>query len=150
MTHTADDMIEDVGAEPQGLSKDHCSYWSGIPQSRLNEFNRRCIGILCNAFKTGVYNLNINWNKAEFAPRYSVFVLRNADIATFDFSQMSRLVFAAHDECVRICVSPRTFRHLEIMMHQRQRAGDMSRRHPTLENAISDFRRDDMRGLPNG
>jgi hypothetical protein len=126
-------------AEP--FPKDHCSYWWGIPQAGLTEFNRRCIGILAKSFGTGVYNLPINWNKAEFRSNYCLFVLRCHGISTFDFSQMSNLVFAAHDECVRICVSPKTFRHLEIMMSKRQPTGDFNSRHPTLEEAITEFRK---------
>lgn len=124
---------------------DHCSFWSGIPQEGLNDFHRKAIGILVKAFRTGVYNLPINWDRARLGggswPMLAVNI-RTDGIATYDFDRLTRLVIAAHDECVRVEVSPSAPRYLKVSMWPRKgRDGSMMTSHPTIEDAISDFRR---------
>lgn len=120
---------------------DHCSRWSGIPQDSLGDSNRRHIEIMVRAWQTGVYNLPINWRKAEFVSGASIFAIRSS-MATFDFNQMTRLVILAHDYCVRVEVSARTVRYLELMFHDRKPDGiEIWERHPTIEAAIAAVRK---------
>jgi len=62
-------------------------------------------------------------------------------IATFDFDSMTRLVFMAHDRCIRVGVEHGGPRALRICIWQRVREGSMSQRHPTLEQAIEVWRK---------
>lgn len=62
------------------------------------------------------------------------------DLATFDFNQLTRLVFMAHDKCIRVGLNAKRNNIIEIAIHKRQREGGMSERHPTLEQAIEKFR----------
>ena len=121
---------------------DHCSRWSGIPQNKQTDFTRRAIGLLVQGFGTGVYNLPINWKRVDWQYGRGVsFTIRASGWATYDFNQLTRLVIAAHDECIRVEINPHTFRHLKINMWPRAgRDGRMYERHPTIEDAISDFR----------
>lgn len=125
-------------------SSDHCSRWSGIPQAGLTDFHRKAIGILVRSFRTGVYNLPINWERARLSggkwPTLSVNI-RCDGLATWDFDQLTRLVLAAHDECVRVQVAPSSPRYLRISMSPRARSGGMSERHPTIEDAVADYRK---------
>jgi hypothetical protein len=111
---------------------------------QLGEFHRRCCAILSKAFRTGVYNLSIKWEKAEFRsvdhPFMTVTIYAGGGISTWDFDPMTRLVIAAHDECIRIDVEPVAHNYLRIYMHQRQREGGMSSRHPTIEQAVEAYR----------
>jgi hypothetical protein len=62
-------------------------------------------------------------------------------MATQDFNHLTRLVFAAHDHCVRIEVSPKAFRYLDITMHSgRGREGGTMESHPTIEGALEKWR----------
>lgn len=63
------------------------------------------------------------------------------DLATYDFDRLTKLVFMAHDKCYRVSVHPHAFKTLRISVWKRQRVGDMSTRHPTLEQAIESFRK---------
>lgn len=64
-----------------------------------------------------------------------------ADVmATFDFDELTRLVIAAHDECVRVQVSPAGCRRIKLTLHDRKRVGHIFTRHPTLEQAIEALR----------
>lgn len=126
-------------------SPDHCSRWSGIPQEGLNDFHRQAIGILVKAFRTGVYNLPIKWDRARLGggpcPSLTVNVY-SGGLATWDFDHLTRLVIAAHDECIRLEISPSAPRYLKISMWQRNtREGSISQRHPTIEEAIAGYRR---------
>lgn len=120
---------------------DHCSRWSGIPQDKLIDRSRRHIEMIVKAWRTRVYNLPINWQKAEFTPGYTVIAIRSS-MASFDFDQMTRLVILAHDYCVRVKVSARTIGYLELMFHDRRRwPPELPNRHPTIEAAIEAVRK---------
>jgi hypothetical protein len=60
-------------------------------------------------------------------------------IATYDYDQLTRLVFMAHERCVRVEVSPSSPRHLKIAIWKREREGTFSVRHPDLQTAIEKF-----------
>lgn len=126
------------------FSESHCSRWGGIPQDKLTDHNRLHIEVLVVAFRTGVYNLPINWSRVRWNCGISgtEFVFGGCSLATFDFDHLTRLVIKAHDEAVRVEVQPHTFRHLAIRMWSRStREGAMSERHPTIDEAISNFRK---------
>ena len=73
----------------------------------------------------------------EFGDGWCVF--RSGDISTFDFDLATRIVFLAHDMCMRAEIS-RAGLYLRIAIHARKRDGGMSERHPTLEQAVERWR----------
>lgn len=121
---------------------DHCSYWSGIPQGKLTDFNRRAIGLLCKGFNLGPWNIPVSWDRVKWgSERHVEFITSAHGLATWDFNRLTRLVIGAHDECIRIEISPKAFRYLSIEMWPREgRDGCMSKRHPTIEQAITSYR----------
>jgi hypothetical protein len=71
-----------------------------------------------------------------------------SEIATFDFSEMTRIVVLAHDACIRVGFGHATRdaeyegneyeeHYSRLILHKRQREGSMSQRHPTLEDHIA-------------
>ena len=62
------------------------------------------------------------------------------DWATFDFSELTRLVFLAHDRCLRVEMTPARNGKLKIAIGRREREGAQGRRHPTLEKAVEAWR----------
>lgn len=66
-------------------------------------------------------------------------VLYDAELSTFDFSGLTRLVILAHDRCVRASVSTSGFK-LSINIFKRQRSGGISQMHPNIETAIANIR----------
>jgi len=61
-------------------------------------------------------------------------------LSTFDFNELTRLVLMAHRDCIRVSVSPLSFRFLSIEIWQRQGTeGNIYERHPTIEQAIESF-----------
>lgn len=62
-------------------------------------------------------------------------------LSTFDFDYLTRAVIMAHDRCIRFCVDPSGPGMLKVQLHKREgREGRMYERHPTMEQAIEDFR----------
>lgn len=64
------------------------------------------------------------------------------DLATWDASHLTRLVFAAHDACARVSVLPAGF-CLRVSLHLRDvKPGDLPimHGHPTLEDAVARWR----------
>ena len=68
--------------------------------------------------------------------------------ATFDFNDLTRLVFLAHDRCLRASVTPARNGKLKIAIWRREREGAHSRRHPTLEKAVEAWRATEGRQDP--
>ena len=61
-------------------------------------------------------------------------------LSTFDFDALTRLVFMAHDRCVRVEIGQSGPWRLKIMIHKRRRVGDMQERHPTIDDALIRWR----------
>jgi hypothetical protein len=114
----------------------------------LTVFHRRCLALLSKAFRTGIYNLSVNWEKADWDCGHGICIVMRAGngLSTWDFDGMTRLVIGAHDECIRVDVEARSRGYFAIYMHPRRRAGGMSVRHPTIETAVADYRRDEPGG----
>lgn len=105
----------------------------------LTPFQHRAMQLLADAFGTGIYNLPITWRRVEWR-RDWVLININLDLATYDFAEMTRLVFAAHDACIRVQITAWAPRYIKLSLHRRVRDGDMMQRHPTIEDALAMWR----------
>lgn len=66
------------------------------------------------------------------------------EISTFDYDALTRLVLLAHEHCVRAWISASGPKRVRIWIQQRAPSStDISHGHPTIEQAIEKFRRDD-------
>lgn len=66
----------------------------------------------------------------------------HGDLSTFDFDALTRLVFLAHDKCVRVQIVQGGPRCVGIVIWQRaKRDGSMFERHPTIEQAMEVWRK---------
>lgn len=68
-------------------------------------------------------------------------VLFAGDISTFDFNFMTRLVFLSHDWCIRSSIMQGGPGTVKICIWQRVRGGGMTERHPTIEDALIEWRK---------
>ena len=63
------------------------------------------------------------------------------NFATFDYNQLTRAVLMAHDRMIRFSIEPSGPGMLKLVLFKRhKREGSMFERHPTMEQAINDFR----------
>ncbi len=107
----------------------------------MSDFGRNVANLL-GEFVYGIYHINPTYLiKADWS--HSAFIEINYDqtLATFDFDNLTRFVFLCHDYGMRGQISARSSRTLLLMFHPRERGGDITRRHPTLEQALAKFRK---------
>lgn len=116
---------------------EHLGYWSKKPPSA--EALR--IAVLLERWQ-GLHHMMIaDMEKADWTRFFVEIKWTLGDLATFDFGELTRLVFLAHDCCIRVSIKPSGPRALAIMFHPRKmREGGMTARHPTLEKAVADYR----------
>lgn len=61
----------------------------------------------------------------------------SGQLSTFDFDYLTRLVVMAHDRCIRAEIIASGPQRVGIALFQRhKRDGDISQRHPTIEDAV--------------
>lgn len=63
-------------------------------------------------------------------------VTMGGSLSTYDDNALTRLVFLAHESCVRAQVSTAGMR-LRIAIHPRQREGSIMTAHPTIDAALA-------------
>lgn len=89
----------------------------GAPD-KLNPFQRQVITIL-GVIGNGIYNAPIEWRSIYWRSK-CVSVLWRGELATIDSDKLTTLVYLAHAASIRVCISPRASRHLELLFHCRE------------------------------
>lgn len=64
----------------------------------------------------------------------------NGELATFDYNQMSRLVIMCHDTAIRASIRQGAPGGVKICIWKREREGSWSKRHPNIEDQITEVR----------
>ena len=108
----------------------------------ISEFGVKVADILGAVFR-GIYHIadspafkKIDWTETNF-----IDVVIYGELSTFDFNKLTELVIACHDECVRMSVRAQSAKYLALLFHPRKgREGSMFERHPTMEQAIENWR----------
>ena len=89
---------------------------------------------------SGIYHLEDMLRKVDWTNnRWIEFNYYN-EVATFDWDNLTKLVFFAHWFGIRISIQPCNFRYIKIMFHPRKRVGGIFAKHPTLDQAVNDFK----------
>lgn len=110
--------------------------WLCAPDT-LNDFHRRAFTVL-GMVGNNIYNAPISWHTI-FWRTNAIGVIWKTSLATFDFDQLTRLVFLAHEARCRCDVSP-AGHCLQIFLSQRATTGGLAERHPNLDEAVATFR----------
>lgn len=105
---------------------------------KLNDFQRRAITIL-GIVGNGIYNAPIVWNSIQWNPRF-ICVTWWGTLSTFDFVALTQLVLLAHEARIRATVAPKSFKYLELRLHEKSHVGGYADRHPSIEEAVAGFR----------
>jgi hypothetical protein len=113
--------------------------------SEQRPFRERALAVIQCAFGGEHHVDKLSWHNGEAGSlldsrcEFRTF----GSLATWDYNELTRLVVAAHDYCVRADVRPAGRRSLGVMLSDRLRAhGDMPlmKAHPTLEDHAARIR----------
>ncbi len=107
----------------------HRQVWMTDDQWALARFVARIMGgfhHVCGKFKPAGYGIRI--------------VLLNDGFSTIDRNRLTELVFAAHDEAIRVDLVNGSPGRVGLMLHKRKRVGSNWDAHPTLEDAVARWR----------
>jgi hypothetical protein len=110
---------------------------------KLSAIQAKAMDILGMVFG-GIYNAPIAWDSVEWeygGAGVSVTLTHPRSLATFDFYELTNLVFLCHEARIRCQIEPGGFRSFRLSFWQRKAEGDMSRRHPSLDEAVAAFRK---------
>lgn len=125
---------------------DHAEWLENVLQPRLKRpltaFERRVANII-GMTGGGIYNCDINWDKADFRDGKYPFVRvvwGSHRMATWDFNGLTLLVFLCHEARIRGDIRPCAPNRFELHFHPRTADGGFSERHPNLDEAVSAFR----------
>ena len=79
--------------------------------------------------------------KVEWTNPYFIKLRLDRSLSSFDFDALTRLVFLAHDRCIRVEIKPCNPRFLMLLFHPRATCeGTITERHPTLEESVERWR----------
>jgi len=111
------------------------------PDLVISPLGRKVADFLGELFY-GIYHLDPRaLNRVDWANNHQVIVsIGHQDWSTFDFSNLTRLVFLAHHMALRVNIRGAKSNYIQLMFHDRQRKGDLYNRHPTIDEAVSTFK----------
>ncbi len=114
------------------------------PELVISPFGRVVADFLGELF-AGIYHMDVqalrraDWTHQDFI----VVNIGYQSMATFDDDKLTRLVFLAHHLAIRVSIKSekRRIRSISLTFSQRERTGDLYFRHPTLDQAVADFKK---------
>jgi hypothetical protein len=118
---------------------DNAGWMSSSLGRALTPFEARVVEIL-GIVGGGIYNAPINRHKINWDYGGGVSVVWMNTVATFDFNELTKLVFLCHEARIRCEIESAGPRKLRMSFWQRQPEGPFQKRHPNLDEAVADFR----------
>lgn len=106
-----------------------------LDERNMTDAQRECVGLLCRVFR-GRHHVPARIYTCGRGIKCNV----RAGLSTVDFDYLTRLVVLAHDMCIRVEIVSSGPGRVGVVLHKRQRYGDIYERHPTIEDAIEKVR----------
>ncbi|MGO1079915.1 hypothetical protein [Inquilinus sp. CA228] len=123
---------------------DHAGWLRRHIDREISDTEARVADIIGMVFG-GIYNAPINWRSPKASRPYLgakavEVVVRDVGLATFDFGQLTRLVFLCHEARIRAEIDSHTRGYFLLRFSARLAEGEISERHPNLDQAVVEFR----------
>lgn len=113
--------------------------WRVQPEA-MNEFQRKVCDIL-GMVGGGIYNAPIAHEKIDWNYGWGgVSVIWKHGMATFDYNELTSLVFLCHEARIRCSLESAGPKMIRLTFWQRTEAGSMAQRHPNIDEAVAAFR----------
>lgn len=110
---------------------------------RISKLGER-VAALLDDFYAGIYHGDDAYlRKADWTNPDWIEVRHHGSMSTYDSDSLTRLVFLAHDYALRIELQAikGPYGGLAMIFYNRVRDGDLFHRHPSLESAVSEWRK---------
>lgn len=107
--------------------------------TELTEFQKKVCDIL-GMVGGGIYNAPISRNIDWHYGWGGVSVTWRHSMATFDFCELSSLVFLCHEARIRCSIQAAGPKLMRLVFSQRTHEGSMAVRHPNLDEAVAAFK----------
>jgi hypothetical protein len=107
----------------------------------MSPFGRDVADLLGQVY-AGIYHIHseVLHPRADWSDERRIEITTFQDLSTYDFDILTKLVVLAHDMAIRLTIAPASSRYLRLIFHKREREGHISRRHPSLEQAVEGIR----------
>ena len=110
------------------------------PKAEISPFGERVADLL-DEWQFGLYHMDPKaLQKARWYDTHCIQISLGSagpgGLATYDYDNMTRLVFLAHEYCIRIAIHPGGTKSLTLVFHPRSRDGDQFGKHPTIDEAL--------------
>lgn len=106
----------------------------------VSEEGARCAELL-NEWQLGIYHIDSEVMRASWDRNFvELTIYAGGGLHTFDNDLLTRLVFLAHDHCIRVSIEPCNPTYLRLRLHPRVRETEaqyrLYYRHPRLMEAM--------------
>lgn len=114
---------------------------AGIDPQTVSELGAQAAAVI-STLVVGLHHWDTNaLRRVDWSNKHYIEIVTNLPLATWDGDALTRLVFLAHDACLRVDVQPASPQYLRLLFHSRQRQGTLFQRHPTIEDALTQWRK---------
>lgn len=110
------------------------------PGAQMSDLGKNVADLLGELF-LGIYHQDRQALKVDWTNPSYIEIVIYGEMSTFDYDHLTRLVFLAHDYAIRVEIQAAAPRYLRLIFSQRTREGDIYRRHPTIEDALTSWRK---------
>jgi hypothetical protein len=107
----------------------------------LSDLGRSVADLLGYQYR-GLYHIKGIVEKCEWDNTYFISITVPTSFSTFDFNDLTTLVFLAHRMAIRIEIQACNFHYLRLLFHRRSREGNGFVRHPDIREALETFEKD--------
>lgn len=138
----ADWVTKNIAASKRCLSPKQKRRTTGyaVAPDRLSPFQETVINII-GIVGGGIYNAPIAWDAIRWSYGFNgMAVPWRGNLSTFDFQELSELVFLCQTARIRCNIAPHSPKHLLICFVPREATGSMGRRHPNAEQMFAAMR----------
>lgn len=111
------------------------------PGVTISPLGRQVADLLGELF-LGLYHLDSKTiSRVDWSDTFCVEVsIGWKDWATYDFDNLTRLVFLSHHMAIRVSMDASKHGWMKLMFWQRSRDGSLCKRHPSLDEAVRKFK----------
>ena len=113
---------------------------AGIDPQTVSDLGAQVAAVI-SALVVGLHHWDTNaLRRVDWSNKHHVELITDLPLATWDGDALTRLVFLAHDATLRLAIQPASPQYIRLLFHPRKREGSLFERHPTIEDALAQWR----------